>query len=435
MKTEKELRKTLGENAQQLRSMYQTALREQRELTADESNRFDKLIDECDAIRSQLGERAFAKLENRAKTLDAIEQELERPINPFKPDDFGGTSHTETWRDLATGREVRVLGIKDSMSRMLRAEGNKDPELGLGDFIRAYDLGPRNDVEKRALAEATAGAGGATVPLMLSAELIDRMRAASTVFQYGARTIQMTSQKLDIARVTTDPTPGWRDEAGAVSDQDVVFEKLTLTARSLAFVVKASRELLEDTTNLNEELPALFARVTAGEVDRVALFGTGAAPVPCGIRNAANVCEKSMGTNGAAITNYDPVLDNLQSLLEANAPMPVVAVMAPRTYITLAKFKEATTNAPLAKPPVLSYPFVASSRMPITETQGTSNVASSIIQGFFPDLYVGIRAEFQVQKLVERYADVGQHAFLVWARLDIALRHPQSFGRIIGIIP
>ena len=59
---------------------------------------------------------------------------------------------------------------------------------------------------------------------------------------------------------------------------------------------------------------------------------------------ATNVNEVSMGTNGAAITDWDKVLDLLQLLREDNAEEPSAMIMNPRTSITIAKFKQATEN-------------------------------------------------------------------------------------------
>ena len=74
-----------------------------------------------------------------------------------------------------------------------------------------------------------------------------------------------------------------------------------------------------------------FAQATALEVDRVALLGSGSAPEPTGISNVTGVGEVDMGTNGAAITDYDEILDALQEIQDANAQDPTAAIMAPRT--------------------------------------------------------------------------------------------------------
>jgi HK97 family phage major capsid protein len=73
--------------------------------------------------------------------------------------------------------------------------------------------------------------------------------------------------------------------------------------------------------------------------------------------------------------------------------------------------------------------------MPINETQGTSNNASSIILGDFAQVMIGLRTDLQIQVLQERFAEVGQIGFIAWMRADVALARPAALARIAGIIP
>lgn len=52
-------------------------------------------------------------------------------------------------------------------------------------------------------------------------------------------------------------------------------------------------------------------------MDYVGLYGTGAGQ-PQGIRGLEDVCEVSMGDNGAALASYDDFLDLIQEVEEAN---------------------------------------------------------------------------------------------------------------------
>lgn len=46
-----------------------------------------------------------------------------------------------------------------------------------------------------------------------------------------------------------------------------------------------------------------------------------------------------------------------------------------------------------------------------------------------------MRTELILGTLVERYADVGQIAFLVWLRADAQLSQPGAFNVITGVRP
>ena len=145
------------------------------------------------------------------------------------------------------------------MADWARREYHQDAEtyrgLSAGRFLRAMVLGATNDLERRALAGGTDSAGGFTVPTVLSAELIDLMRAASVASRAGARTVPLTSDLNVVARLATDPTPAWRQENAAITEADPTFDAVTFTPQSLAVLVKVSRELLEDSINLETELP------------------------------------------------------------------------------------------------------------------------------------------------------------------------------------
>ena len=89
----------------------------------------------------------------------------------------------------------------------------------------------------------------------------------------------------------------------------------------------------------------------------------------------------------------------------------------------------------MRKPPLLeSLPMYSTTSTPITQTQGSSNVASSIIVGDYTQLLFGIRTDLRIQLLRELYAATGQYAFLCHLRADVAVEHPQSFCKIIGVL-
>jgi HK97 family phage major capsid protein len=345
---------------------------------------------------------------------------------------YSGTG--EQWRDASTGREIRVFGKGESLATHYRVVGAKDPDFGIGDICRALALGPKTDVEKRALSEGTQSAGGYGVPVITSAALIDAMRAKSSVLNAGAKVVPLESNKVVMATIATDPTAAWRAENAAVSESDPVFGNVQFTAQTLAFYFKTSVELLQDSVNLNEAVQAVIAGAMAGELDRVCLLGSGAGTEPKGLKNIAGVGSVSMGTNGAALTNYDPFVDAISTMLTANASLPTAFIMAPRTYAAAAKLK-LTTNDPMRKPALIeNIPFIPCSRLPINETQGSSSLASRVILGNFAEAMIGIRQDVVVRTLTERFADTGQVAFLAWFRGDFQVRHAASFSQIVGVL-
>jgi HK97 family phage major capsid protein len=244
----------------------------------------------------------------------------------------------------------------------------------------------------------------------------------------------MTSNTLGIARLDTDPVAGWRSENAAVTASDPVFSQVLFTARSLTALVKCSREVIEDSVNLTEALTQALSGAFAVELDRAVLFGSGSAPEPRGIFNTSGILSVSMGTNGAAVTNYEPLLDALKLMQDNNNADPTAAIMAPRTARALAGLKD-TTNQPLRLPPAIeNLPRLVTSAVPVNQTQGTSNAASTIILGDYSQCMIGVRTKFNIEVLRERFADNLQVAFLAYLRADVQLLHPESFVAIKGVL-
>lgn len=335
----------------------------------------------------------------------------------------------------ASGKRIQVLGKNDSYVDTLPG-GDLAPEFGFGEYVAAMVRGTDRPDVRNALSEGTDSAGGYTVPKYLMAQLIDRMRAKSVAIRAGALFVPLDTQQTTIARLVSDPAAGWRAENAAIAESDPTFDAVTFTARSLAVLVKISRELLDDSANIEQALMAAFAGSLAGELDRVSLFGSGTAPEPRGIFNTTNVNSVSMGTNGAQITNYSKLLDCLYENELDNAEPPTAMAMHPRSWRTIQGLAD-TTNQPLQPPPALAgLPQLVTTSVPITQIQGTSSaVCSTIIVGDYTQLLIGMRQELRIEVLRERYAENHQYAFVAHLRADIALAHPESFCKLIGILP
>lgn len=312
----------------------------------------------------------------------------------------------------------------------VRDRGAEDHDLSTGAYLRAMVLGAKTEAERRALSEGTDSAGGYTVPEVLSSRLIDLMRARAVVMKAGAVTVPLTSDTNHIAKVATDPVPAWRAEAAAVAESGPTFARVTFTPRSLAVLVKVSRELLEDSLNLETALPQIIAASMATELDRVAMFGTGTAPQPKGIVNFSGV---QTIAHGAALTSYAPLISARTKVKTANHPDVSAYIMSPRDEGTFAGLVDGQ-DQPLNKPPAIAnIPFLDTTAVPVDGGVGTNE--STIIAGDFSRLMIGMRSQIRIEILKERYADTGQFAFIAFMRADVAAEYENAFCTITGITP
>jgi HK97 family phage major capsid protein len=383
-----------------------------RDLTADELREYQARVVEQREADDQLDEL-------RDRELAELRAAATRRTGPATP------------REPVLTREASVY---DWLQARGAFEGVQTEGLSFDRFLRGMATGRWDGADhERALAEGTIGAGGALVPSPLSARVIDLARNATQVFRAGGITVPMTAQTLALARLTSEGTPAWKSENAAITAADMVFDRLTFTARTLVRLITLSVELFEDADPSSEDVIArAFAGQMAVELDRVALLGTGTAPEPRGVLNQSGVTLTAHGANGTAITNYDWWLDAKGTVLAGNFE-PNAHIQAPRSSTSLSKLKEATTNAYLA-PPAGMLPMLTTKSVPINVTVGTSTDTSYILTADWSNLLVGIRTDFTLRFLGERYlADNLQYAFLAYLRADVQLAQPSAFVVDTGV--
>ena len=334
--------------------------------------------------------------------------------------------------------DTTVLRPEQRFVDWAQANGRSRPEeypgLTIGGFLRSMVVGPRNEVEKRALSEGTDSAGGYTVPTYLSAQLIDQLRSRTVAFKAGAQTVPLNTHITYVARIATDPTSVWHGENASETPSTGTFDRIQFTAKTLLTLTTASRELLDDSVNVDDALTRSLLGAMAVKLDQAILVGDGTGNSPTGIKNTAGVGSVSMGTNGAAPSAYTPFLSAWQTIREANNQDDLQAVMSPRSENEFASLRDGQAQ-PLRRPELIAdMPFFSTTSIVNTETQGTSSTASRIIVGDYTDCLVGIRNDIRIEVIRERYADAFQYGFLAWMRADVQLAHPGSFCQIVGVL-
>lgn len=356
----------------------------------------------------------------------------------------GAAAHTRvpvgqptTYARDTEGNRLPIFAKGESIEAHMRQElgSPADGEVTLGGVCRAMAIGGGSPAVRNALSIGTDSSGGYTVPTLLSSLIIDALRARCTVFQAGAQTLVLDAGKsTTMAAIASDPTVSWKAEGAAVSTSDMSFSPVTLTPKTLSVICTASRELVEDSLNLDRALLMSISAAFAQEIDRVALLGTGTAPQPKGLANISGIGSYSMGTNGAALTSYDPIVNALAVLRGANAQDPTALIINPRTDLEINLLKDGQ-GRPLTRPKAIeNLPFLVTSKLPINETQGSANTACHAFMGNFEELVIGVRAELRIEFLRELYAGNLQYGFLCYARLDVAVKHAASFCNIVGIL-
>jgi HK97 family phage major capsid protein len=306
--------------------------------------------------------------------------------------------------------------------------------VGLAAFMRGIAGMKTTDLATKALSVGTDASGGFAVPRATFGDILAAMVPNSALLQAGASVDPVGDAKsVTTAVVNSIPTAAWRLEAGAIAESDPTFRSVVATPQSLSFRFKVSRELLQDAPNIEQALEAVIAQALAKELDRAGLRGTGTAPQPRGLLNTAGIYTLGSGVNGASGPGFDTILSVYDDILQADAPMPTAAIMAPRSWVRLMAAVD-SAGQPKQLPKALeSLRMVSSSQVPINLTVGTSTDCSELYVGDFSKMSLMIRetASFEMQR--ELYAETGQIGFVGHLRADICVWYPAAFAVVTGL--
>jgi HK97 family phage major capsid protein len=348
---------------------------------------------------------------------------------------------TDSRTDPSEYRDGRPLTRGQTFAGYVRSAGlvpEREPELSLTKVLRGISLGDWTgaEAEQRAMSGASGSAGGYLLPVSLSATILDKARAKARVLEAGARVVPMTTRQLDVAVWTGDPALAWHSENAVIATSDGAVDKRTLTARTLAGLTPVSLELLEDGVGVEDQLVHAFVSEVARLFDRAALYGTGVDPEPRGIRNSAAVGvvvdTTTMGANGGTPTSYDPLIDLVGTIRDADEE-PTAVIYSSRSGRVFGRTKD-TSNQPLTVPAYLDgVKRLESSTVPSNLTQGTSTDASDVFAGDFRQLLLGVRTQLRVDVVRELYRDRGQVAFAPWFRGDVAVGRGKAFRVLAGV--
>jgi HK97 family phage major capsid protein len=368
---------------------------------------------------------------NHTKQLDAVITEVDAINTRMAAQDMNGPAPIEA--PVLPG--VKALRTYSGFKAHYANAAKGTEKIGITDFLRGIAGMETTEAVRASLSVGTNTAGGYSVPAQTAPEILAAMVPASALLTAGAGIVLLEAgaKSVTTAVIDTIPTAGWRTEKGAVVESDPAFRGVVAAPQSLAFYFKISRELLADGQGIEMALRVAIAQAFAKELDRAGLRGSGTAPEPRGIRNTAGVQIVTNGANGAALAGYAGFLSGIGALLDANAPMPTAAIVAPRSLVKLSGLMD-TTGQPLRKPEmVATLPLIVTSQIPTNITTGTSTDTSEIYLGDFTKLHFLIRENVSIQLLREAFSTTGEIGFLCHARADVVLTQPAAFAVVTGI--
>lgn len=405
----------------------------------DIREQISKIHDGIEAFSTRHTQQLDELKTEHAQTRDRLEA-LEARLDPKRPrctPDTKAASPTDTWVDRKTGDVVPVLEHKHKLSDLQP----NTTGVSVGRWLRAVLTGKHSHdhdelrEETKALATSPDASGGYTVPAPLAAEFIDKLRARLVLSRAGVRTAPMTSKTLALAKIVGDPAVSWHAENAGVNDSEPSFALVELSARTVVGLVKLSLELSQDSINVEEAIVQSLTGSMAVAIDAAGLGNT-VSNGPSGILSYQG---RGIVPTVGALSSYDPFLDGLAVLLNANVPEEDIGpiILGTQAYIDLAKLKTGISGdlTPLLKPAILATkPF-----LPTTAVQSGFDLSpaageSVAYMAKWSDLLMGIRKDITVRVLNEAFLGSNlQIAVLCYARVDFQPAREQSFVTLEGI--
>lgn len=343
--------------------------------------------------------------EARYAELEAQYDELTRQIETHASIDPSTRILPGAERVVATER--RFLGPDDRLA-------TGPAGYSLGAYLRGRVLGDWGDVPAEARALGVGSGGSSLVPQPLAREVLDLARAATVAIAAGVTTARMEASTLTVPRLTKDPVAAWRDEHAAIAADAPTFDGVTLASKSLAVLVRVSRELLADAPLSDRAIRRSITMAMGGELDRAILAGAGVAPEPAGILNQAGVLTHATPP-GETTLAWSHLIEAV-ALVRTQNRQPTAAIMHPSRLRELMTQSD-TTGAWLGAPGYLAgVQFFETATMP----------TDKVIVGQMDQVLLGLREELGLFALTERYADVGEVGLVAHIRADVALADPQA---------
>ena len=304
---------------------------------------------------------------------------------------------------------------------------------------------------RKALSEGVDTAGGFLVPEQYLPDLIRLIRKGTVIEQISRHTL-MNRDVMKIPAQSGGSTAYWPDENQTITDSDQVFGQVTLNAKKIAALTKASTELVEDALVVPEIATVIIedlSQAIAVELDRVFINGnTAVGDAFDGLAFQAGISTLPAGGADGDKLNFDKFADAIQKMQESNlypeTRNDVYWLLNPRDLAYARKIKNldgqyiwqpaVSSDVPAT---VMGIPYKVTNQIPKNLTKGTSTDCSYIILVCANEVLIGDRRQYRVEKSTEAGTAFEQDQvwFKVTARKAIALRYPVAVVKMLDLTP
>lgn len=402
----------------QARALLKTAEDEQRELTAEESESYDRTMADVDAKKLVI---------DRLERIEAVETELEVPTErASRPLD----GEERVRRGVTETTEVSEKKERDAFRHWMRT----------GEVRADLAAGQRRLPEYRDTIIGTDAKGGYLIaPVQVTKELVKAVD--DQVFVRKLATVRKVTEakKLGIRKLATRMADAdWTTEVGpVVEDTTAAFDRRDLEPYLLTKLAKASLRTLMLSTDAEAIIRNELAYRFAITQEKAFMTGNGTAkPLGVFVASASGISTaRDVACASATAIAADDLINVKYSLKAGYSSDPSLAWIFHRDAIKSVRKLKTTTSGDYVWAPglasgepdrILDVPFYMSEYAPNTFTTGLYVG----ILGAFRYYWIAEVVDFVIQRLVELYAATNEVGFIGRIWVDGAPVLEEAFARV-----
>lgn len=326
-------------------------------------------------------------------------------------------NNTKTYNDYL----ARLDALKEEMLGIKRNPTEEEQKIQAEYAIAFRDM-LHTGMPQNTIKIGSDGSGGFLVPDTLEEKLVEGLTKDNLLRRIG--TVLKTTKTMKIPRVVEEGSASWIPEGEIVRVSETTFGEIVLDAYKLAKRVLVSDELLEDAAfDVEDFIYQMFVHAIAKAEEAAFITGDGNGK-PVGIVYQAEVGKV---IDNAADLSFDDLIDLIFSVKEAYRKNAVF-ILSEDTEVKLKKlglydgkpaWRKALNEEELDM--LLGYPVYVTNEMPDVDAGN-----KPVLFGDFSYFWIGERGKRSVKRLVERYADHGQVAYITSERIDAKLVLPEA---------
>ena len=326
-------------------------------------------------------------------------------------------NNTKTYNDYL----ARLDALKEEMLGIKRDPTEEERKIE-AEYAVAFKDMLHTGMPQKALRRGSAGSGNFIVPDTFEQKLVKGLTEKSLIRKLG--TVMKTNTTMRIPTIIADGEAAWIPENEPVQFSEAVYGEIVLDAYKLAHKVVVSDEMLEDANfDVEDYIRQLFVE-SVSAAEELALFIGDGNGKPTGLLHQTSV---GWVSEKAGDITYDDILNLIHSV-KSPYRKNAVLVMSEDAITKLLSIIHYHGNSPWdvslkdgTSKTLFGYPVYTTNYLDRV-LPGTKPV----LFGDFSYFWIGERGKRSVKRLVERYADQGQVAYITSERIDAKLVLPEA---------